>query len=122
MSRRLQLIRQYYQDIDLSRLDEVMAIFSEAAFYQRADVCFSGRREIEHFFRVERQIRGRHVVEKICEDAVTGTVTALGKFDGVGAKGDPRTVGFADFWQFDAKGFVSGRTTYLALGHQFVQA
>jgi hypothetical protein len=45
----------------------------------------------------------------------------MGRFEGVGEKGDQRSVGFVDIWDFDDTDLVKKRRTFLATGHSVVQ-
>lgn len=115
------VIREYYVNIDQSNVDWVVPLFQEDAVYERADAVYRGRREIEHFFRRERQIQGVHKVEDVIASASGDTVIAFGRFTGTGATGDARDVGFADVWEFALDGRVRRRRTLLALGSAYVR-
>jgi len=115
------LVTAYYPRIDAVDIDWVMALFAPGASYQRADVRYDGIAAIDHFFRVERQIRGTHVIDRLWCDEATRTVFATGVFEGHGVAGDARRAGFADIWRFDTDNHVTDRQTYLALGHAYVE-
>lgn len=115
----LDRVRAYYGQIDRSELDSVMSMFAEHAVYQRADRTYRGKERIARFFRDERRIRGTHLIEEVWQGPVR--IVALGVFKGVGESGDPRCVGFTDFWVFDGCGKVTERRTYLAAGHAIVE-
>lgn len=97
-----------------------MALFSSGAVYHRADMTYAGCAEIETLFRDRRKIRGVHKLDQIW--SVGDRVICSGRFDGLGAAGDKRCVGFADFWFFGSDDMVVERRTYLAVGHQHVEA
>jgi ketosteroid isomerase-like protein len=113
------LIEQYYGLIDANDVAAVLRLFADDAVYERADATYAGKPRITRFFTEERQIRGRHVLEAIY--SLDRKVIVSGRFEGVGAAGDARSVGFADFWTFDVAGLVTHRRTYLATGHQIVE-
>jgi hypothetical protein len=71
------------------------------------------------FFREQRLIRGIHKIEQIL--SLGRRVLAMGRFEGVGEKGDQRSVGFVDIWDFDDTDLVKKRRTFLATGHLVVQ-
>jgi ketosteroid isomerase-like protein len=115
------LIAEYYPHIDRVDTDWVLALFAPDAVYDRADRTYAGIEAIGRFFREERQIRGEHRVERLWADPATRSVFVTGRFEGHGAAGDARSVGFADVWEFDAAGRVKHRQSYLSLGHAYVE-
>lgn len=114
-------IQDYYPRVDACDFDWIVSLFAEDAIYERAEARYAGIDEIAHFFRVERQIRGRHVIADIWSDARARVVWATGLFDGKGALGDARRTRFADMWRFNENGLVERRETYLALGSDYVR-
>lgn len=114
------IIRDYYSRIDACDIDWVVSIFAPGAVYERAGSRYAGLKEIERFFRVERQIRGRHSISDTWSDATRRTIWVTGAFDGFGAKGDARRICFADMWQFNAAALIDQRQTYLAAGYEYV--
>lgn len=113
------IVERYYAQIDAQEIDAVMALFRDDAVYERADSRFAGKPAIDAFFRHARLIRGEHRIEQIL--SLGREVIATGRFEGVGAAGDPRSVGFVDLWSFDEALLVTKRRTYLAVGHQVVE-
>jgi ketosteroid isomerase-like protein len=113
------IIERYYAQIDAQDIDGVLSLFAEDAAYERADARYAGKPAIEDFFRHRRQIRGEHRIEKIL--SLGSEVVAVGHFEGRGAEGDSRSVGFVDLWSFDAQSRVRLRRTFLATGHQIVE-
>lgn len=114
------IVERYYGHVDACAFEAIIDMFAENAVYERAGMIYEGKARIARFFAEERLIRGRHLLEDmVCwgERAIV-----LGRFEGVGAAGDPRSVGFVDIWEFDATGRVKRRRTLLAAGHQIVQA
>lgn len=116
-----QTIADYYPRIDAVDIDWVIDLFTADAVYERADARYEGIAALDHFFRVERQIRGVHIIDRLVSDPATRTVFATGVFEGRGAAGDTRRAGFADIWQFNEDGKVTKRESYLALGHAYVE-
>lgn len=112
-------IQQYYRLIDDQKVEAVLDLFDETAVYQRADAVYEGKPAIACFFRNDRKIRGRHDLEQIY--SLGHTVVAQGRFEGRGEAGDARSIGFADFWTFNANGLAVHRRTYLATGYEVVQ-
>jgi hypothetical protein len=121
MSTPIQDIREYYERIDANDTEWVLSLFSPDATYQRAGMEYRGMQEIRDFFCVQRKIRGTHLIDQIWR-VEADIVIAMGRFEGVGAAGDPRTVGFADVWRFDGNQRVTRRETFLGLGHSYVAA
>ena len=113
------VIEKYYQQIDANDLDSVLMLFAADACYERADAVFADKAAIEIFFREQRLIRGIHKIEQIL--SLGRRVLAMGRFEGVGEKGDQRSVGFVDIWDFDDTDLVKKRRTFLATGHSVVQ-
>lgn len=115
------IIKAYYPKIDSSDIDWVVSLFADDAVYERADAKYVNKEEIKDFFAKERKIRGRHVIEDLWPDEEARRVVAIGRFEGVGAEGDPRSVGFADVWEFNDQQKVTRRRTFLALGNNYVR-
>ncbi len=115
------IIAGYYPAIDRSEVEQILKLFADDAIYQRADAEYRDLPAIRKFFSEDRQIRGRHVVDGLWVDEASRTVFVTGRFEGQGAAGDARAVGFADIWHFGAAGLVSKRQTFLALGHAYVE-
>lgn len=84
-----------------------------------SDAVYSGKQAIAEFYTADRKIQGRHSLENVVAD--DNTVIANGVFEGIGADGSPKRIGFADIWQFDRHGLVSSRKTYLATGSDYVK-
>ena len=114
-------VSDYYPHIDAVDVDWVIALFADDAVYFRADAVYCGRPAIARFFREERKIRGRHTIEQMWVDQASTSVIVVGEFEGHGACGDSRCVGFADQWRFNESGLVTQRRTFLALGHKYVE-
>jgi ketosteroid isomerase-like protein len=113
-------VRTYYDRIDADDTDWVLSLFTPDAVYERADATYRGTEALREFFCILRRIRGAHTVERIwLVDAAT--VVVLGRFEGLGGRGDRRAVDFADVWNFSDGEHVDHRRTYLALGHEYVQ-
>jgi len=121
MAKKLAQIGAYYEHIDAGDTDSVLMLFSPDAVYERADATYRGAKAMREFFCVRRLIKGTHKVERIWL-VDSATVLVLGRFDGVGAEGDQRSVGFADIWHFSDGDQVDHRRTFLALGHDYIQA
>ena len=100
-------VEGYYRSIDAVDIEGALSLFAEDAIYERADAVYSGRPRILEFFSHERRIRGKHLIEAIL--SLGERVIVLGRFEGVGASGDPRSVGFVDVWDFGQSGLVRKR-------------
>ncbi|MFS8049204.1 nuclear transport factor 2 family protein [Rhizobium sp. BR 314] len=115
------LVREYYRRIDACDIDWVTRLFDARAAYSRADATYIGGNAIALFFGEQRKIRGRHQIERIIMGTLGNVVTAVGRFHGVGHRGDRRDVGFVDVWTFNTSGLVTRRQTYLARGNEYVR-
>ena len=80
-----EIVDEYYRRIDSNDLDWVVSLFSEDATYVRADSRLQGKAEIDKFFRTQRRIRGKHVIDSIV--AVGDQVFCKGEFIGKGGDG-----------------------------------
>jgi len=109
----------YYSLVDSEAIDEVLSLFSEDATYMRCESFYNGIVEIERFYREERKIRGNHDIKNLWLVGRIGIVE--GTFSGRGAGGQPKQVGFADFFTFNQEGKISVRRTYLQLGGAYVK-
>ena len=114
-----QTIREYYRRIDAGDVDWVLELFDDESEYLRADARYSSKAEIAGFYRHQRKISGAHTLTNVIRRG--DMVIVNGVFEGVGADGSKRRVGFADFWRFNATRKVGQRTTYLAVGNQLVR-
>ncbi|WP_054586954.1 nuclear transport factor 2 family protein [Sphingopyxis macrogoltabida] len=115
------IIREYYARIDRCDTDWVVDLFDDDAIYERAETVYTGRPAIARFFREERRIRGVHHIEAMVSSDDGDLVVAIGHFDGTGAAGDARNIGFADMWQFGDGGRIHLRRTFLARGSDYVR-
>jgi ketosteroid isomerase-like protein len=113
-------IEKYYRQIDAQDVDSLMGLFAEDAIYFRCESELRGRSEILRFFSEERKIRGVHHIETLL--SLGDRVVAIGRFEGKGAVGDARSVGFVDVWEFNEAGRIRRRRTFLATGSQFIKS
>lgn len=115
------IIAGYYTKIDNQQLAEILELFASDAIYERADMSYKGISEISDFFINKRQIRGEHILDRITDCEGCQTIIVTGRFVGMGAGGDSRTVDFADIWEFNNSNKIKKRKTYLALGYAYVE-
>lgn len=113
-----QIVAEYYARIDNCDFDWIMDLFSPNAVYKRADSTYNGKPAIDDFFRNQRKIKGVHSLETVT--STDNQVFAVGHFIGQGEKGDQKSIGFVDVWDFNSKDKVDLRRSYLALGHEAV--
>ncbi len=113
------IVLKYYQLIDEHKIDEVLHLFSETSHYLRCGEVYSGIKALEKFYRNERKIRGSHDIKNLWVIDQTGIVE--GVFTGKGADGQPKKVGFADFFTFNKESKIQDRHTYLMLGSSYVR-
>ncbi len=117
-SRIEQTLRNYYSWIDARELDNVMGLFAEDALYNRAGEVYSGKPQIDEFFRHLRKLDGVHSIEGIFVNGFNAFV--VGEFKGVGYSNNPKQTGFIDHWQFNPEGLVIERKTALVEGSAYV--
>ncbi|GEM_PF-1544372 len=117
-SRVEQNLRNYYSWIDARELDNVMMLFAEEAVYNRAGEVYSGKPQIDEFFRHLRKLDGFHSIEGIFVNGLD--VFVVGEFTGVGESNNPKRTGFIDHWQFNPECLVIERKTALVEGSAYV--
>ncbi|MEM6935905.1 MAG: nuclear transport factor 2 family protein [Pseudomonadota bacterium] len=110
---------KYYNRVDAGDVDWVINLFAEDAVYDRASEVYKDRTAIEQFYRSERKIDGRHTLTNVASS--NDTVLVDGEFQGCGADGSSKKIGFADCWRFNEAGKVTSRNTYLAIGSDYVR-
>ena len=110
----------YYPKVDQGDLDWVVSLFADDGIYDRAGALYSGKPAIADFYLSDRKIQGKHTIEHAA--AAENVVLVNGVFEGVGADGAHKRIGFADVWEFNPEGLVVARKTYLATGSDYVKA
>jgi ketosteroid isomerase-like protein len=115
----LETVKAYYPKVDAGDVEGVIGMFADDGEYQRVDAAYNGKQAIADFYRGDRKIQGTHSLKNVVAEA--NTVIANAVFEGVGADGSPKKIGFADVWQFDTDGLVNSRKTYLAVGSDYVK-
>ena len=104
-------VRSYYDAVDDSRIDDLLALFAEGVSYQRpGQQPIEGLDALEAFYRDERPLsEGEHEVDDVL--AAETSVAVRGTFTGV-QDGDRVEIGFADVHVFDDDGRIAERYTY----------
>ncbi len=113
------IVRKYYKLIDEHKIDEVLDLFSQTAQYLRCGEVYNGIKAIEKFYKHERKIKGSHDLQNLW--IIGPTAIVEGVFRGKGAEGQPKKVGFADFFRFNEESQIQDRHTYLMLGSSYVR-
>lgn len=113
-----QLLRNYYSWIDARDIDKVMSLFADNAVYNRAGEIYSGKQQIDEFFRYLRKLQGIHTIDGIFSNGINSFV--VGDFQGVGDSNNPKQTGFIDHWKFNSEGLVIERKTALVEGSKYV--
>lgn len=109
-------VLKYYQLVDSQDYPSMYQLFSSDAVYQRCEQTISGMDEFKHFYEHERSIIGKHsLITLIAQDK---TVAVRGVFIGKNKENQSIKLEFADFFEFNATGKITKRTTYLATGYQ----
>lgn len=106
--------RHYYERVDASDLEGVLAWFADDAVYHRPGYPpMAGRAALADFYGGERVIvSGAHDVAEILVEA--DRVAVRGVFAGTLKDGTSVEVGFADFIRYDAHARAVERRTYFA--------
>lgn len=111
MSRITQLAHRYYETVDSGDAEATIALFAPDAVYRRGGYEPMRGADIGEFYRGARIIAsGRHTLHEILaeEDSAAGH----GVFEGTLKDGRETSIGFADFFRFDAGGLITARTSY----------
>jgi len=104
-------VRAYYEAVDRSDLDGLLALFAPDARYERPGyAALVGRAALSDFYRNVRVIaEGRHAIEGL---VVGGDEVAVrGSFAGRARAGNDLSVRFADFCRY-RNGLIVERRTY----------
>jgi steroid delta-isomerase len=107
-----EVVRRYYELVDRSEFDQLVALFSEDAVYRRPGYePLIGRGALADFYRGTRVITaGQHrVITVICQDS---RVAVQGQFSGTIRGNEPVDLGYADFFAFGADGLIRARDTF----------
>ena len=98
----LQLIQQYYTEIDAGRISEILKLFSPYAKYNRTgEPLLVGWDAISNFFKNGRKLEGTHTISKqqIQQSGQLNIVSTRGVFTGTN-NGTTVSLGFKDVWHF----------------------
>lgn len=106
------LVRSYYERVDVDDVDGILELFAPDAVYRRPGYePMRGREAMEAFYRDERVIdHGRHTVVTVTEQMPR--VVVSGTFTGTLKNGSRITLEFADFFTLGGGGRFSRRDTY----------
>ena len=116
-ARQIDLVREYYRQVDKGDFNWVEKMFSHDAIYHRGDCLLNGAIEIGDFYRSKRQLSGTHELYDICHN--DDLVVVRGSFSGTGLGGAKRLLPFSDWWYFDNMMLVKRRETYLLFGSEY---
>ena len=107
--------RHYYATVDANDVEGVLDWFAEDAVYHRPGYePMVGRAALAEFYGGERVIaEGRHTLDELVVDG--SSVAVRGSFTGRLKDGSERTLGFADFIDYDQHGRARERRTYFAV-------
>lgn len=107
--------RHYYATVDAHDVEGVLDWFADDAVYHRPGYePMVGREALAAFYGGERVIEsGAHTIDHLVVDG--RSVAVRGTFTGRLKDGTERTLGFADFIQYDADGRARERRTYFAV-------
>lgn len=106
-----ELVNRYYTTVDAGDADATTALFASDASYDRPGYPTMIGTQITDFYHGERVIEtGAHSVQEVIVD--NDRAASRGVFNGRLKDGTETSVGFADFFLFDAEGLIAERTTY----------
>ncbi|GAA1617376.1 MULTISPECIES: nuclear transport factor 2 family protein [Brevibacterium] len=109
------LVKRYYTTVDAGDPVATAALFAADATYDRPGYPTMVGQQITDFYLGERVIEsGAHELAEILVDGEAAA--SRGTFAGRLKDGSETTVGFADFFRFDAEGLISTRTSYFYVG------
>jgi len=104
------VIRSYYDGVDNDRLDEILDLFEDKIYYKRGSRVFSGRDEVQHFYKRERLIRdGKHHVKLTISPP---NVYVSGHFEGSLRDNRVVKVDFEDFFKFEGEKIIKRVTVF----------
>ena len=113
------VVTRYYPLVDRGGpedLQEIADMFAPEGVYDRAGIRYAGKENIEIFYKEDRTLEGSHKVHSLVPDRLN--VYVSGVFEGHSHKNNsPRYLEFTDTWQFDLRGYIFLRHTYLSQGH-----
>ena len=105
------LVKRYYSTVDAGDADATSALFASDGHYDRPGYPTKVGEQITDFYHGERVIEtGAHSLTEILVDG--DRASSRGVFTGRLKDGSEASVGFADFFLFDAEGLIAERTTY----------
>ncbi len=109
----IDLVQQYYVEVDNRDFDRVVALFEvDADYYRPGYGQMSGRKAILSFYLADRIIEsGVHNIESIIGDS-SGTVAVEGSFKGIVRGGTEVEVKFAEFFRAGPNGLIKKRRTF----------
>jgi len=104
------VIRSYYDGVDNDRFDEILDLFEDKIYYKRGSRVFSGRDEVQHFYKRERLIRdGKHHVKLTISPP---NVYVSGHFEGSLRDNRVVKVDFEDFFKFEGEKIIKRVTVF----------
>lgn len=107
-------VEDYYRLVDAKALDEMLALFTDDAVYERPGYGpLHGKGAIEAFYRGTRIIEsGQHMLHSVLVDGPN--VAVEGTFDGKLRDGASVSVRFADFFSLRNGKFANRKTYFYA--------
>ncbi len=102
---------RYYTTVDAGDPDATADLFASDGCYRRGGYSPMTGDEIRRFYRSQRIIEsGRHEIHTVLVNGKTSAVQ--GSFTGRLRDGRDVQIEFADFFEFDAEGLITLRTSY----------
>ncbi|MFB6177669.1 MAG: nuclear transport factor 2 family protein [Halobaculum sp.] len=104
--------RRYYDLVDAGDYDELVSLFATDVVYDRpGQATIRGREDLREFYETDRPLEaGTHEIHSVVQEG--DTVAVRGTFEGE-QDGEPVSIGFADFHEFDRdRGVIARRYTY----------
>jgi len=112
-------VKKYYKYVDNKEIDKLLDLFSDDIIYIRSGKEIKGMKKFKEFYKKERRLKGKHKITKIID--TKEVVITRGEFKGKNAQNNKVKVGFADFFQFNNKGKINRRETYLSEGYRVIK-
>ena len=97
----LNKVKKYYKLVDLAKIDEILAFFSDKIVYERCEKKISGIKNLEKFYKQGRKLKGKHIINLIIAD--NNIVSVRGSFKGINSKKKRTNLNFSDFFYLTRK-------------------
>ena len=102
-------LRSFYEDVEAQNFSKVLSIFAENVEYLRGPKILLGKKEVDEFYRSQRDLDGKHTIEHLV--VVENEAFVIARFVGYHAH-TPIDIRFADYFVFDKNDKVVRRESF----------